>query len=127
MQTAKQKLTEALSVLKELRKEVRKNLYEQRKFMIANYSDAVLEYLYPFQGEWTCHWNKYFAGKENDTDVTYAFPDWTNRSQHFYVLTELVNAGFVGGCSCGCRGDFEITNMGLRKIGKQRFKEYTGY
>lgn len=39
----------------------------------------------------------------------------------------LIDKGFIGGCACGCRGDFEITDLGLAAIGKPRTKPYRGY
>lgn len=31
-------------------------------------------------------------------------------------LSQLVNKGYVKGCACGCRGDFEITDKGEEKL-----------
>ena len=39
----------------------------------------------------------------------------------------LIKRGLSGGCDCGCRGDFEITDKGLALIGEQRIFDYTGY
>lgn len=39
----------------------------------------------------------------------------------------LHRAGLVGGCTCGCRGDWEITDKGLARIGVARTKRYSGY
>ncbi len=42
-------------------------------------------------------------------------------------MTMLMNRGLIGGCDCGCRGDYEITNKGLALIGVERTKPYSGY
>lgn len=40
---------------------------------------------------------------------------------------KLIKKGLIGGCECGCRGDFEITDLGLKLINVERTKNYTGY
>jgi hypothetical protein len=35
-------------------------------------------------------------------------------------MVQLISKGLVSGCSCGCRGDFEITDKGLARIGRKR-------
>ncbi len=40
---------------------------------------------------------------------------------------KLIKKGYLGGCECGCRGDFEITDKGLAKIGQTRIRPYNGY
>jgi len=42
-------------------------------------------------------------------------------------MRQLYNREFVGGCACGCRGDWEITDKGLAFIGQQRTVPYHGY
>lgn len=42
-------------------------------------------------------------------------------------MTKLMNKGYVGGCDCGCRGDYEITDEGLALIGVERTVAYNGY
>jgi hypothetical protein len=42
-------------------------------------------------------------------------------------MQSLHRRGLVGGCTCGCRGDFEITDKGLAAIGRERYAAYTGY
>jgi predicted transcriptional regulator len=42
-------------------------------------------------------------------------------------MRALYRRGLVGGCDCGCRGDWEITDKGLELIGQQRIKPYSGY
>jgi hypothetical protein len=40
------------------------------------------------------------------------FPDKVVRAK----LNALIGLGLVTGCTCGCRGDFEITDKGRRGI-----------
>lgn len=102
---------------------------------------AVLEYLAQFQGNWTCLWYGHFKGRENDTygpngtgdkigvvnDVYYAMPEGTPHKVALSKMKSLYKRGLVGGCDCGCRGDFEITDKGLAVIGQTRKVEYNGY
>lgn len=39
----------------------------------------------------------------------------------------LVKRKLIGGCPCGCRGDFEITDKGLAVVGVERSRPYGGY
>jgi hypothetical protein len=100
----------------------------------------ILEYLAERQGKWTSYWEGYFEGKENDehppgsgrlighvADVHYALPPGTPRKLALSKLKSMAAKGLIGGCACGCRGDFEITDWGLAAIGRTRTKLYTGY
>lgn len=41
-------------------------------------------------------------------------------------MRALVKRKLVGGCDCGCRGDFEITDAGLVLLGRERTSQYSG-
>lgn len=84
----------------------------------------ILEYLYERQGQWTCLW--YGSLKDSD-DVYFAMPPGLPPKLYLSKMKSLVKRGLVGGCDCGCRGDFEITDKGLQALGKPRLKKYTGY
>lgn len=100
-------------------------------------TEDILEYLANRQGKWTSLWYGYF--RENDPegrntltgevvdDVYYAMPEGTNHKLAHAKMRKLYEKDFVGGCPCGCRGDFEITDKGLEFIGRDRVKGYTGY
>lgn len=49
-----------------------------------------------------------------------AMPDGTPRKLQLAVMRNLINRGLVEGCTCGCRGDFEITNAGIAYLEKQK-------
>lgn len=93
-------------------------------------SDAsILQYLAKFQGQWTSLWDGYFKDKNRPdvNDVYYAMPEGTPPKLALAKMQRLHKRGFVGGCPCGCRGDFEITDRGLAFIGQERTIPYSGY
>jgi hypothetical protein len=90
--------------------------------------DLILLFLANRQGQWTSLWDGYF--KESDPsvqDIYYAFPEGTPPKVALSKMRSLHKRGYVGGCTCGCRGDWEITDLGLAKINFPRLKPYTGY
>jgi hypothetical protein len=90
--------------------------------------EDILNYLADKQGEWTCLWNGYFKGKDDSvTDVYYAMPLGTSERVALAKMRSMHRRGLVAGCTCGCRGDFEITDYGLSKINKSRTVRYNGY
>lgn len=89
---------------------------------------TILEYLSLFQGQWTSLWNGHFKNSPDPVnDVYYAMPPNTPTKVALAKMKSLYKRGLVGGCACGCRGDFEITDKGLEFIGQKRIKQYTGY
>lgn len=89
---------------------------------------SVLKYLATKQGQWTCLWNGYFKDSDPNTDdVFYAMPSGTTDDQALRIMRALYGLQYVGGCCCGCRGDFEITDSGLASVGLKRERSYTGY
>lgn len=93
---------------------------------------AILEYLAARQGTWTSLWYGHFKtskdpGFRETPDVYDAMPVGTPSKIALSKMRQLHKRGLVGGCPCGCRGDFEITDKGLSLIGRQRVKAYTGY
>lgn len=90
--------------------------------------NPILEYLAKHQGEWTSLWQGHFKESKPDIpDVFYAFPKGTHEKLILSKMRSLHKRKLVGGCPCGCRGDFEITDKGLEAIGQKRTKSYTGY
>lgn len=70
----------------------------------------VLEFLAERPGEWH---NWYFG---NEKDVRRAMPQDTPEKVVLAKMRRLIAKGLVKGCPCGCRGDFEITDMGMLRI-----------
>jgi hypothetical protein len=83
---------------------------------------AVLEFLAQHQGEWSTHGHGYSMPTVQD-----AMPPGTPLKLQLAKMRQLHRRGFVGGCPCGCRGDWEITDKGLAFIGQPRTEHYSGY
>lgn len=90
--------------------------------------NLILEALYPYQGSWAfwCNNNELWLGRSETRSIDRTLCIYPRKLVHA-KWKSLVRRGLVGGCDCGCRGDFEITDKGLEKLGKPRIKEYTGY
>lgn len=84
---------------------------------------AILGFLALHQGRWST-WN--YSGPHMP-NVSSAMPAGTPPKLQLAKLKKLVKKGLIGGCTCGCRGDWEITDKGLAHIGVTRSKPYTGY
>lgn len=76
--------------------------------------EYVLKFLAGRQGRWTMAW-----------DVP--FPEGTPEKVAASKMKNLIRRGLSGGCSCGCRGDYEITDKGLALVGLPRSVAYSGY
>lgn len=50
-----------------------------------------------------CHWK---------CPPRYDFPPGVNNKLAMAKMSSLVRRGLVGGCCCGCRGDFVLTDKG---------------
>jgi hypothetical protein len=56
-------------------------------------------------------WHNWSEGHERD--VGHFMPAETPRKLVLAKMRGLMRRGLVDGCGCGCRGDFEITPVGL--------------
>ena len=83
---------------------------------------SVLEFLAQHQGRWATWGTDY--GVMPTVEAVMA--DVPHKLQHA-KMRQLQKRGFVGGCDCGCRGDYEITDKGLEFIGQERTVPYNGY
>ena len=82
----------------------------------------VLRFLARHQGRWAT-WGE---GHGMPT-VRDAMPKGTPEKLQLAKMRRLHKRGLVGGCTCGCRGDWEITDLGLEFIGEKRTTPYSGY
>ena len=83
--------------------------------------EEVLNYLAKNQGKWNLFWEIEDAlGIERN-------PSGDPNKRHAVTLRKLYKTGMIGGCICGCRGDFDITDKGLEFIGVERYEQYNGY
>ena len=90
----------------------------------------VLAFLALYQGRWST-WGKDYGSAERfpslAPSVARAMPVDTPPKLQLAKMRQLHKRGFVGGCPCGCRGDWEITDKGLEFIGQPRTIKYNGY
>jgi hypothetical protein len=59
-------------------------------------------------------WATLHGGYENSIDQ--AYPPEVPRKVLLSKLRNLLKKGWITGCGCGCRGDFEITPAGVAKL-----------
>jgi hypothetical protein len=78
---------------------------------------AVLAFLADHQGQW-CTWGRGYSMPT----VRDAMPPGTPEGLQIAKMRKLMRKGLVTGCDCGCRGDFEITDKGLARLGQLRTK-----
>ena len=84
------------------------------------------------QGQWTfmnddglLRWFNWETTNEEENSSILVGLD---RDEVLKLFVELVEEDeYLGGCPCGCRGDFDITDKGLSYIGRERVKAYRGY
>ena len=55
-------------------------------------------------------WGAWYPGWENS--VMQAMPANTPEKVAVRKMAGLIKRGLVGGCPCGCRGDYELTDKG---------------
>lgn len=85
----------------------------------------ILELLAKHQDHW-CTWWDYF-GENDELSVTTVMPKDTPIKLQLAKMKNLRERGLIGGCTCGCRGDFAITDKGLELIDAKRTHPYNGY
>ena len=83
---------------------------------------AVLCFLAEHQGHWSTHGKSLYMPTVQD-----AMPPGTPVKLQLAKMKQLHHRRLVGGCTCGCRGDWEITDKGLAVIGKERKERTTAY
>jgi len=68
-----------------------------------------------FQPEWGCVWN----GAVHSVQHAMPAAVWGNENLVLEKMKNLIDSGLVNGCTCGCRGDFELTDEGQKLITTQ--------
>jgi hypothetical protein len=61
----------------------------------------------------TSYWSEDF---KPDSSVGNAMPAGTPQKLIIAKMRQMIRRGVVDGCTCGCRGDFEITDKGRAEI-----------
>lgn len=62
-----------------------------------------------------CNWSE----KKFERSVRHAMPAETPNQLVLAKMRVLIRSGLVHGCTCGCRGDFEITEKGREFLRQQ--------
>lgn len=76
-----------------------------------NISDKeVLKFLHK-ENKWCTYGKGYYMPTVQDV-----MPKNTPVKLQISKMKQLIKRGLVDGCTCGCRGDFEITKKGLEYI-----------
>lgn len=61
-------------------------------------------------------WGTWFGGERGNAppynSVLHAMPEGTSEKVALAKMRALIRRGLVDGCTCGCRGDYEITEKG---------------
>lgn len=63
-------------------------------------------------------WCTWVKGQDNSIDVAMGFPELPDNLVRA-KMKSLMQKGLIDGCSCGCRGDYEIISGGIEWLEKQ--------
>jgi hypothetical protein len=66
----------------------------------------------------TWFWSDEPGGYRPENSVVRAMPEGVSGKLALAKMKAMVRKGLVDGCPCGCRGDFEITDMGRAALGQ---------
>jgi hypothetical protein len=75
--------------------------------------EPILIFLFELKSE-NKGWATRFEDYENS--IYRALPKNTPEKVALKKMEGLIERGLVSGCSCGCRGDFEITDKGIEYL-----------
>ena len=70
----------------------------------------ILQFLDSLNGQWAIRYGDY------DNSVTHAMPKGTPDKLIITKMARLIQRGLVDGCSCGCRGDYVLTEKGKQAL-----------
>lgn len=73
----------------------------------------IIEFLIGLNGRWAT-----WFGDEYDNSVTHAMPKGIPDKLILAKMNTLIRRGLVRGCTCGCRGDYEVTDKGRALVHK---------
>lgn len=74
----------------------------------------ILEFLVSLNGRWANWFADEGAAPKFNNSVQHGMPPQTPPKLALAKMGRLIQRGLVVGCACGCRGDFEISEEGLR-------------
>lgn len=102
---------------------------DSKKYQVKDIDkNKVLEEFAKHQGKWAFVYDdnviSWGVGKDEViSNILTSYP----RKVVLEFFKKMINKGYLGGCACGCRGDFEITDKGLELINQKRTTKYNGY
>jgi hypothetical protein len=75
------------------------------------------------------HQGKWMGWSSNDPTYNIKMTTYPDVPDKVWLakMKSIMKRGLSGGCDCGCRGDYEITDKGLELIGEKRTVTYNGY
>jgi len=71
----------------------------------------ILMFLARQKGDWCTYGTSFYVNS-----VQQVFPIGTSEDDQLSFMQDLQRRGLVGGCDCGCRGDYTITPKGLEML-----------
>ena len=80
--------------------------------------EDVLKFLYKHRDGW-CYM---FSPDLSDRSIFLSMPHGVSRHLALAKMRKLIKRGLVSGCDCGCRGDFEITDKGIERLGLEGYR-----
>lgn len=86
-------------------------------------TEVILKELSKHQGNWSTWGDKEYSMPNIQMKTYPAVPTKVFLAK----MKSIIQQGLSGGCDCGCRGDYEITDKGLDLINEKRTKPYGGY
>jgi hypothetical protein len=76
----------------------------------------ILQFLKDLNGKWACIFQPDDKCPMFENSVWNVIPMDIPYKVGLAAMANLMKRGYVTGCTCGCRGDFEITKKGLEVL-----------
>ena len=64
------------------------------------------------------HWGYLFENFDCDQSILRAMPKGVPYRLALAKMKTLIRRGLINGCTCGCRGDYELTEKGRKLLEK---------
>lgn len=74
-----------------------------------------------FLNQMSAPWGTWFAGFENS--VSNAMAEGMPPKLVKAKMDQLIKNGLVDGCTCGCRGDYRLTDKGCEYLNQQELNQ----
>lgn len=86
----------------------------KKPFHPKSFTGQVLMFLAHQDGKWSTWGPSFYM-----PSVQAVFPIGTSKKVQFRFMRRLQTLGLVGGCDCGCRGDYAPTEDGLKFLANE--------